>query len=464
MNRTMTRLVQGLLCAASVALLGAGIAPPALNPSLRVGVFLGNGASGTSGENAMEALRIDPDIAPRRITANEIASGGLDDLDVLVFPGGSGSRQVNDLGAMGVAKVREFIRTAGKGAVGLCAGAYLLTDTPDYACLRLCPLSAVDREHDERGHGIIALEMNSAGLEVFPELKGMGKSFLYYYEGPLMVPSAAGGPCEILGTFTSDIHLESGAPAGLMPGKPVLARAGEGKGRVFLCACHPEATPGMRWMVPRMVRWVARREAIPYSPAVVRPKISDHEILFDEALRKEESDLFQDLLYGANGKRVRAIHRLVEIRSWDGPRWVAGCLRSDDAPVRREAAKALAEWEATWVLADVSTVMKIEKDPGTRATLEFAASRLQSMAPAVEKPAPPAFRGSTAGALRSGEKPSSSPGNPDVRNGSWNPTGRARGTLRCPPQAGDISNSDSSTAKGRGLLGFGMKEAGVDGE
>ena len=59
----------------------------------------------------------------RRITADEITSGGLADLDVLVFPGGSGSRQVNDLGAMGVAKVREFIRTAGKGAVGLCAGA-----------------------------------------------------------------------------------------------------------------------------------------------------------------------------------------------------------------------------------------------------------------------------------------------------------------------------------------------------
>ena len=388
MNRTLARLALGILCAACYAMLGAVKAPPAPGPPLRVGVFLGNGASGTSGENAMEALKIDPDISPRRITANEIASGGLDDLDVLVFPGGSGSRQVNDLGAMGAARVRDFIRTAGKGAVGLCAGAYLLTDTPDYACLHLCPLSAVDREHDERGHGIVALALNGAGLEVFPELKGMEKSFLYYYEGPLMVPSAAGAPCEILGTFTSDVHLENGAPAGLMPGKPVLARAEAGKGRVFLCACHPEATPGMRWMVPRMARWAARRESIPYPPTVVRPGISGHEILFDEAIRKEESSLFQDILYGTNAKRVRAIHRLVEIRSWDGPRWVAGCLRSDNPSVRREAAKALAEWEATWVLADVSTVMKIEKDPGTRATLEFAASRLRSMAPAVGKEAP----------------------------------------------------------------------------
>ena len=388
MNPIMARIALVVLCAATSATPGAGTAAPAPGPPLRVGVFLGNGASGTSGENAMEALRIDPEIAPRRITAREIASGGLADLDVLVFPGGSGSRQVGDLGVMGVAKVLEFIRTGGKGAVGLCAGAYLLTDTPDYACLHLCPLAAVDREHDERGHGIVALALNAAGQEVFPELKGMEKSFLYYYEGPLMVPSAAGGPCEVLGAFTSDVHLENGAPSGLMPGKPVLARAEAGKGRVFLSSCHPEATPGMRWMVPRMVRWVARREAVSYPPAVVRPRTSDHEILFDEALRKEESDLCQVLLYGTSEKKVRAIHRLAEMRSWDGARWVAGSLRSDDATVRQEAAKALTEWEATWALADVSAAMKLEKDPATRAALELAASRLRSMTPAITRDNP----------------------------------------------------------------------------
>jgi len=385
MNPILTRLTLVALCAATVATLGAGAAAPAPGPLLRVGVFLGNGASGTSGENAVEALKIDPGITARRITAREIVSGGLADLDVLVFPGGSGSRQVGDLGTLGVARVRDFIRTGGKGAVGLCAGAYLLTDTPEYACLGLCPLSAVDREHDERGHGIVALQLNAAGLEVFPELKGKEQSFLYYYEGPLMVPSAAGWPHEVLGAFISDVHLENGAPAGLMPGKPVLARAEAGKGRVFLSSCHPEATPGMRWMVPRMVRWVARREAIPYSSAVVRPTIHDHAILFDEPLRKEEAGLFQDVLYGTGETKARAVRRLVEVRSWDGARWVVGCLRSDDPVVRREAASALAEWEATWALGDVELALKLEKEPKTRAALEAAASRLRSMAPAVGK-------------------------------------------------------------------------------
>jgi peptidoglycan/xylan/chitin deacetylase (PgdA/CDA1 family)/glutamine amidotransferase-like uncharacterized protein len=353
---------------------------------IRVGVFLGNGASGYSGENAVEALMIDPDIEARRITSKEILAGGLAGLDVLVFPGGGGGRQVNDLGALAAAKVREFALEEGRGIVGICAGAYLLSDTPDYACLHLCGVSAVDREHDERGHGLVGFKPSQTGLEAFPELKGKDERFLYYYEGPLFVPAAGGSPFDVLGTFTSDVHLENGAPAGLMPEKPMLIRAQTGKGRVFLSACHPEATPGLRWMLPRMARWVARREAVSYGLPVVRPGSKDREILFDEGLRKEEAGLFTNILYGSTETKVKAIRRLAEIRSWDGPRWVAGCLRSGEPPIRREAAKALAEWEATWALDDVRGMLSLEKDRETRATLEFAAARLASMAPSLSNP------------------------------------------------------------------------------
>ena len=33
-------------------------------------------------------------------------------------------------------RIRNFIRS-GKGAVGICAGAYLFTDTPGYACMHI---------------------------------------------------------------------------------------------------------------------------------------------------------------------------------------------------------------------------------------------------------------------------------------------------------------------------------------
>ena len=50
-------------------------------------------------------------------------------------------------------RIRNFIRS-GKGAVGICAGAYLFTDTPGYACMHINGGKAIDIEHDNRGHGI----------------------------------------------------------------------------------------------------------------------------------------------------------------------------------------------------------------------------------------------------------------------------------------------------------------------
>ena len=361
-----------------------------LHRKLRAGVFEGFGASPGSVEKAIEALKIDPDIEASLITANMILSGALSHLDVLVFPGGGGARQVNDLGDEGTARVKAFVRDEGKGVVGVCAGAYLLSDTPDYACLSLCGVSAVDREHDERGHGIVAFASTEAGLQFFPELAGAGLRYMYYYEGPLLTAVQGAVPCEVLATFVTDVHLENGAAAGLMPGKSLLVRAESGKGRVFLCAGHPEATPGMRWMLPRMARWTARREPVAYSRAAVRPGAHDREILFDEARRAEESALFQKLLYGSPGGMVDAIQSLVAIRSWDAAKWISGDLRSKEPEVRRAAALGLAELEATWALPDIVLAQSLTRDDETRATLEFAAARLSALSPEAtsEHPAP----------------------------------------------------------------------------
>lgn len=382
---SLRRILLAALCAACAsALHTAATGQQKVEVRLRVGVFTGHGASQGSIESAFQALRIDPAIEPRKVSANDILGGVFEGLDALVFPGGGGARQVNDLGDRAVSRVRDFVLKEGKGAVGLCAGAYMLTDTPDYLCLRLCGVSAIDREHDERGHGIVAFAPTKEGLEWFPELKGKDSHHVYYYEGPLLVPASSGTPFEVLATFISDVHLENDAPAGLMPGKPLLVRSEAGKGRVFLSSGHPEATPGMRWMVPRMVRWVCRRAAVPYSRGVVRPGAQSREILFDEALRKEEGELFQGILTGSADAKSGAIRRLAEIRSWEAGRWIVGGLRSAEPGVRRSAALALADLEATWTLPDVEGVLTLEKDRETLATLQFAKARLSSMAPAME--------------------------------------------------------------------------------
>jgi hypothetical protein len=57
----------------------------------------------------------------------------------------------------------------------------------------------------------------------------------------------------------------------------------------FACAGHPESTVGMRWLVPRMVRWAAKKELVPYAREVVRPQLEKKEILHSDAV---ESELF----------------------------------------------------------------------------------------------------------------------------------------------------------------------------
>jgi glutamine amidotransferase-like uncharacterized protein len=364
--------------------LSLNIAVPPLHAqkeeTIKVGVFNGFGASEGCITDTMEALKIDPAIIPVEISASDILSGHLEEIDVLVFAGGSGSRQKSNLGDLAGQKVMEFVRKNGKGVVGICAGAYLLSDTPDYACLHLFPVQATDIEHDARGNGIIAFSVNKKGLEIFPELKNFKKCYVHYYEGPLCIPAKHNPkPYNELAVIISDVHLKEGAPAGMTPGKPLFLNATVGKSRIFLSVGHPETTPGMRWTVPRMVRWTVKKELVPYPADVVRPDIYTKEILFDKKLREQETDLFNTLRYGDSKAKINALKQLVDLHSWTARYWFPGLLRDKDPEVRLAAAKALADIEYTSAIDDLKIVTTLEKDKHYKKELSKYLDRLTRM-------------------------------------------------------------------------------------
>ena len=105
-------------------------------PQIRVGVFNGNGGAQTCMWEAFAACSLDGDMAVRYVTTADIAAGVLDSLDVIVVPGGGGTRQYQNLGEENVRRIQEFVRQGG-GAVGICAGAYLFSNTPEYSCLAM---------------------------------------------------------------------------------------------------------------------------------------------------------------------------------------------------------------------------------------------------------------------------------------------------------------------------------------
>ena len=132
----------------------------------RIAVFQGEGV-GQSAKKLVEALRDTErsDVIVTRITADEIRTGKLSDVDVLVHPGGSGSKQGRALGANGQKAVADFVRNGG-GYLGVCAGAYLATN--DYSwSLNLIDAKCVDRRHWNRGTGIVDIKLSAAASTFF---------------------------------------------------------------------------------------------------------------------------------------------------------------------------------------------------------------------------------------------------------------------------------------------------------
>jgi len=347
--------------------------------SIRVGVFADFGASEICVQEALAALEIDPEIMSRKISSVEIARGELKKLDVILFPGGSGSRQSNSLGDMGRKNVIDFVEGGG-GFIGICAGAYLGSDHPEYDwCLHLADAHVVDREHYARGEGLIKVKLTSEGMKFLPEFDGKNSFFSYYHDGPLLVPGENPNikNYERLAIFESDVHLENNAPEGVMPGATFLLRAEQKKGRVVLCAGHPESTPGLRWLVPRAVRWTAGKEKIDYLPYYVKQDKFKKEVLFDQNWQQRESMLLKKLIAINKNEKLAAMKELFSSGSRKFPRWLPGQLRDSDPRVRKLTAELILDLDYLMAVDDLKQVIDNEQDEKLKGLFQDILLKLQ---------------------------------------------------------------------------------------
>lgn len=348
---------------------------------IRVGVFEGHGGAQACVWEAVAAITLDPEMEVKTITTADIANGALSSVDAIIIPGGGGSRQYLNLGAENVKRIKSFI-AAGGGAVGICAGAYLFSSTPGYASIALNGAQAIDIEHDNRGHGIAKFTLTDEGKSIFPELEGMDTLHVMYYEGPVFIVN----PTDTI-TFTSfatmqsDVHEEGGAPANMTNGKPFFIGNSYGKGKVFSSIAHPEGTPGMMWMIPRMVRWTLGLPLGSYSKEVVNPTICSTEVLMTADDLKTESAFFKTLLYGSPAEKIAALEWLHHHQSWDAKRWVQGLLFDSDPEVRVRAAQYIADIHYLHYLGDMQAAFAAEQDPQAKAGIGLQLQRLKGLLP-----------------------------------------------------------------------------------
>lgn len=225
---------------------------------VHVAVFQGAGV-GPSSEDLLSTLEDSENIelAVRRISAEGIRAGELSEFDVLIHPGGSGSKQGKALGERGRESVVQFVRDGG-GYLGVCGGAYLATN--DYSwSLNLIDAKCVDRLHWARGAGSVNIQLSPAAATFFRRTGD--RMEIHYGQGPLFGRPEwddAGVPnYQSLAVYESEIA-EKGAPKGVMKGTSAIVRARYGSGRVFCFSPHPELTEGLGHLVPMAVSWLAQ--------------------------------------------------------------------------------------------------------------------------------------------------------------------------------------------------------------
>ena len=358
---------------------------------IRVGVFNGFGGAQTCIWEALAACSLDRDIQARYITTADIANGVLDSLDVIVVPGGGGTRQYQNIGKENIERIKTFILRGG-GAVGICAGAYLFSNTPEYSCLAINGAKAIDIEHDNRGHGVVGFSLTKAGRQLFPEYADRDTLYCMYYEGPVFVPA----PDDSIqfteyATMISDVHEEGDAPANMTNNRPFLLGGNYGKGKVFSCIAHPESTPGKMWMIARMVRWtqidddassltrMTKKQRFGKSSETKDASLADREILMTKDDLKTETAAFKKLVYGTVDEKLATLAWLKAHHSWDAKRWVQGMLFDDSPMVRAAAAEYIADIHYITYINDVRAAWQNEKDNEAKQRIGRSLNRLEAL-------------------------------------------------------------------------------------
>lgn len=264
MNRTGIRTAI-VACVVGLLVATGGRMPPAAAEGgqvVRVAICDDNAEPAKGPKNLLRILTEDAGFVATRVTSQQIREDGLTGFDVLIMPGGSGSKQAERLEQGGRERIREFVRSGG-GYVGICAGSYLASSHYDWS-LGLINARVWDRAHWDRGGGEVCLRMSDPGAE----LLGLGGSVpVHYNQGPLLVPDDESDlpGYQVLATFETEVATK-GAQPGSMTGTHAIIRSTFGKGRVICYSPHPEVTDGPNGLIAAGVAWAGGGRSPGQSP------------------------------------------------------------------------------------------------------------------------------------------------------------------------------------------------------
>jgi predicted deacylase/putative intracellular protease/amidase len=220
---------------------------------IRVALYKGPGTGGAGPPNLMKRLARPGISSIEEVSPEDIRSGALASYDVVIFAGGSASKQAEALEETGREAVRQFVGDGG-GYVGICAGAYLATSGFSWG-LNLVNARTVSPKW-RRGRGDVKMELTATGSSI---LGGQaGRVDVRYVNGPIVAPAGKEElpPFDTLAYFRTELA-ENDTPVGVMVNSPAIFSGAYNTGRVVCISPHPEQTDGLEEIVPRAVAWTA---------------------------------------------------------------------------------------------------------------------------------------------------------------------------------------------------------------
>ena len=226
-----------------------------------VGVFDAAGANPT---NVFRVIDSEPLLEGFHLGPEDFSNKTLTQFDVLLFPGGSGSKQGKALGAQRREMIRQFTRQGG-GIVGICAGAYLCTSHYDWS-LHLMNAKVYNDMVEIPGKGRKSMWYRGGATDVEVEMTSQAKSSLglgglhkiRYQNGPIISrgTSETAPDYETLAFFRSENHLYA-VQKGTMIHQPAILQSQVGDGSVLAISPHFESTPGKESVVINAIKQVA---------------------------------------------------------------------------------------------------------------------------------------------------------------------------------------------------------------
>ena len=230
---------------------------------LKAGFYCGLGSRGANSVYWAKILRDSPDVELVLLDGEDLRSGKLDGLDILVMPGGSSRKQRASMQDEGAEAIRRYIRGGGK-YFGTCAGlSLILTETNRIALL---PLRRVDGYY-ARGGGDVKVEFNDKWMR---ELAITNANWsIRFHDGPVVTATniATDVRVEVMALCRNAVDEHRKKPAAQrdrMIGTPAFVYATCGQGEIIACNCHPAGRGETRELVAAVFgRLTGRRIAIP---------------------------------------------------------------------------------------------------------------------------------------------------------------------------------------------------------